>query len=100
MRRRLALSILLTALISTFGAGLTVVSAWAGMPGAPNAVSPAMWAARAYLMYFDLWALATFVPSLMLCRWLSTRPDFIRRALAAPSPAIRPEAELPFQEAL
>lgn len=82
MRRRVAFSILLTALVSGPGAAVSVVSAWLDMPNAPDTMSPPMWAARAYLMHFDLWALATFLPSLIFCHWFGRRPDLRSRTSA------------------
>lgn len=67
MRAGFALSVLLAAAIAGVGAGVAVVLEWSNMASAPTDTSPALWAARAYLAYFDLGAIAAFVPSLTFC---------------------------------
>jgi hypothetical protein len=97
MRFGLAFPVLLTAVVSGVGAAVTVFIEWSHMISIPDAVSPALWAARAYLGYFDVWAAAAFLPSLMFCRWIRIRLDPVRHAPSAPSGPVRPEPGLPLQ---
>jgi hypothetical protein len=73
MRFDLALPVLLSALASGLTAAVLVVVQWSRMTGIPDSTSPALWAARAYLSYFDVCAVLSFVPSLRLCQWIRSR---------------------------
>jgi hypothetical protein len=73
MRVGLALSLLLSAMVAGVVAGVAVLIDWSAMAGVPNAVSPALWAARAYVAYFDMTALAAFLPSFAVCLWIRGR---------------------------
>lgn len=96
MSRRLAVPVLLTACVSGGGAVLTVFVVWGSMLKAPETISPAMWAARSYLAHFDLWALATFAPSVVFCRWMQTRSG--AACTSESSPRVHQGERRPFQE--
>ncbi len=100
MRVGLALSVLLTAMIAGVGAGIAVLLEWSNMVSAPTDTSPALWAARAYLAYFDLGAIAAFVPCLTFCHWVRSRGDTRPTALFTAPPTVRREPEFPFEEVL
>lgn len=87
MPLRFAVSLLLTSFVSGIGAIVTVVGSWSGRLATPDTISPAMWAARSYLAHFDLWALATFLPSLLFCRLILSASAFTP---APQAPAPRP----------
>lgn len=75
MRPALALSLMLTALVAGVGASVAVLVEWSRMTTVPEAISPALWAARAYLAYFDFGAVAAFLPCRTLCRWMCAQLD-------------------------
>lgn len=98
MRLGFALSVLLTASVAGVGAGLAVFFAWSRMTGLPDSVSPALWAARTYLSYFDLWALMAFLPCCTVVSWICSRLDSDPALVTSGAP--RCEPEFPLQEAL
>jgi hypothetical protein len=73
MRISFALSVLLTALVAGLGAGVAVLVAWSRTTSVPDATSPALWAARTYMAYFDLSAIIAFLPCQTVCSWIRTR---------------------------
>ena len=100
MTRRFAFTVVVTMFVSGVGAGLTVVNAWSERADVADSVSPGLWAARSYLALFDLWAIATFLPSLAWCRWAASRLAPKRRTFIDGSISSGPLSDLPFEEAL
>jgi hypothetical protein len=65
VRHTFFFSILLAAIVSTPLAAGVVALSWAGVDHArllAESGSPALWSARTFLAYFDLFALAAWVP--------------------------------------
>lgn len=63
-----AVSVVITAVVASVSAGVTVVLSWLRLVDAPQTLHPALWAARSYVAYFDLFALLLFPLVLVLCR--------------------------------
>lgn len=95
MRSGVAWSLLLAAMLGGVGAPVAVFLEWSRMEAAPEAVSPALWAARAYLAYFDLCAAIAFVPCLMFCRRIHARLNPAPVSLFAGADRARRDSEFP-----